>query len=217
MNNPNLLIFAAVVIVVWCLVIYFWPRLMLSAYKRALLTKGFGDGPIPINTLYTQPQELFANPLTAPSASDATASDATAPGVTASNSSPLTVGVNHDTLLAAGWLDLRQRAAGLARTRHEGPGRVRPLLQCAVYRSFEKHGFCLRRQTHHRYAGGRLPHYRAGLERAGSGWPEADRLAKQRRDRRRPHARRKRSDLPTAYALSKQIQLTPLSAWRPGQ
>jgi hypothetical protein len=25
------------------------------------------------------------------------------------------------------------------------------------------------------------------------------------------------SDLPTAYALSKQIQLTPLSHWQPGQ
>ena len=56
MNIQNLLIFGAVVVVVWCVVIYFWPRLMLSAYKRALLTKGFGDGPIPVNTLYTQPQ-----------------------------------------------------------------------------------------------------------------------------------------------------------------
>jgi hypothetical protein len=72
-------------------VIYFWPRLMLSAYKRALLTKGFGDGPIPVNTLYTQPQRLFAEPLAAQ---------------TASSLNPMTVGVNHDTLLTAGWLDL---------------------------------------------------------------------------------------------------------------
>ncbi len=91
MNIQNLLIFAAMVATVWCVVIYFWPRLMLSAYKRALLTKGFGDGPIPVNTLYTQPQRLFAEPLLAQ---------------TASSSNPMTVGVNHDTLLTAGWLDL---------------------------------------------------------------------------------------------------------------
>ncbi len=91
MNIENLLIFGAVVVVVWCVVIYFWPRLMLSAYKRALLTKGFGDGSIPLNTLHTQPQRLFAEPRAAQ---------------TASSSNPMTVGVNHDTLLTAGWLDL---------------------------------------------------------------------------------------------------------------
>jgi hypothetical protein len=93
MNIQNLLIFTAVVIVVWSLIIYFWPRLMLSIYKRAAFSKGFGDGPIPVNTLHTQPQELFAEPIKAQ---------------TASGSNVLTVGVNHDTLLTAGWLDLRQ-------------------------------------------------------------------------------------------------------------
>ena len=75
MNIQNLLIFGAVVIVVWCVVIYLWPRLMLSAYKRALLTKGFGDGPIPVNTLHTQPQKLFAEPLAAQTASSSKSSD----------------------------------------------------------------------------------------------------------------------------------------------
>ena len=93
MNIQNLLIFAAVAVVVWCVVIYSWPRLLLSAYKRAMLTKGFGEGPIPINELYTQPQRLFAEPLAAQ---------------TGSSINPLTVGVNHDTLLTVGWLDLRQ-------------------------------------------------------------------------------------------------------------
>jgi hypothetical protein len=93
MNIQSLLIFGAVVVVVWCLVIYSWPRLMLSVYKRAALGKGFGDGPIPVNTLHTQPLETFADPIAAQ---------------TASGSNPLTVGVNHDTLLTAGWLDLRQ-------------------------------------------------------------------------------------------------------------
>ena len=49
----HLLIFGSVMIAAWFLVIYFWPRMMLSVYKRALLVKGFGEGPIPINTLWT--------------------------------------------------------------------------------------------------------------------------------------------------------------------
>jgi hypothetical protein len=61
----HLLIFVAVAIPTWSVFIYFWPRLLLSAYKRAILVKGFGEGPVPINTLYTEPQKLFAEPLTA--------------------------------------------------------------------------------------------------------------------------------------------------------
>src|SRR5438876_8240610 len=34
---------------VWFLFIYFWPRMMLYVYKRAILVKGFGDGHIPVN------------------------------------------------------------------------------------------------------------------------------------------------------------------------
>ncbi len=89
----HLLLFAAVMIPTWSVFIYFWPRLLLSAYKRAILVKGFGDGPIPVNTLYTEPQKLFAEPLTSQ---------------TASSSNLMTVGVNHDTLATAGWLDLRK-------------------------------------------------------------------------------------------------------------
>jgi hypothetical protein len=88
----HLLIFVSIVIVVWFLFIYFWPRLMLSVYKRGILTKGGGDGPIPVNTLYTEPKGLFADPLHPP----------------ASASKLLTTGVNRDTLLTFGWLDLRK-------------------------------------------------------------------------------------------------------------
>ncbi len=88
----HLLIIGAVMIAVWCLVIYSWPRMLLSVYKRAILVKGFGDGPIPVNTLYTEPQALFADPLHPP----------------ASASKLGTTGVNHDTLITAGWLDLSQ-------------------------------------------------------------------------------------------------------------
>ncbi len=90
MNTEYMLIFIAIAGVVFFLVIYFWPRLLLSVFKRGLLRQGFGEGPAPINTLVTQPQALFADPLHAP---------ASAPKV-------FTTGVNHDTLLTAGWLDL---------------------------------------------------------------------------------------------------------------
>jgi len=95
--NQHLLIFGSVMIVAWALgsflLIYFWPHLVNNIYKRAILNQGFGNGPVPINTLYTEPQELFAEPLTAQSAS---------------GSNLMTVGVNHDTLPTVGWLDLSQ-------------------------------------------------------------------------------------------------------------
>ncbi len=89
-NMEHLLLFGAVMVASWFLFTYFWPRMLLSVYKRAILVKGFGDGPIPINTLYTEPQALFADPLHPP----------------ASASKLATTGVNHDTLTTAGWLDL---------------------------------------------------------------------------------------------------------------
>lgn len=91
MQYEHLLIFGGVCVATWFLVIYFWPRLLMYVYQRALLVRGFGDGPIPVNTLYTEPQKLFAEPLAAQSAS---------------SSNLMTVGVNHDTLLTGGWLDL---------------------------------------------------------------------------------------------------------------
>ena len=94
MTFEHLLIFCSVAVVAWFLFTYFWPRMLLSVYKRALLVKGFGDGPVPINTLYTEPQALFANPLNAP----------------ASGSNLMTTGVNRDTLATAGWLDLSKGA-----------------------------------------------------------------------------------------------------------
>ena len=59
----HVFIFGSVIVVAWFLVIYIWPRIILYVYKRAILVKGFGDGPIPVNTLYTEPQALFADPL----------------------------------------------------------------------------------------------------------------------------------------------------------
>ena len=93
----HLLIFGSVASVAWVigtlLLVYFWPHLVNNLYKKAILGQGFGEGPVPINTLYTEPQALFADPLHPP----------------ASASKLATTGVNHDTLLVVGWLDLSSR------------------------------------------------------------------------------------------------------------
>jgi hypothetical protein len=91
MKLEQLLVFGAVMVAAWFLAIYCWPRLLLSVFRRAILVKGFGDGPIPMNSLYVESQALFADPV----------------GATA-GSTLATTGVNRDTLMSAGWLDLRQ-------------------------------------------------------------------------------------------------------------
>ena len=90
MGIGNLLIFGGVCILAWLLIIRYWPLIILYMYKRAILVKGGDNGPIPINTLYTEPQTFFADPLHS----------------SASASKLWTTGVNHDTLATAGWLDL---------------------------------------------------------------------------------------------------------------
>jgi len=88
LRYEHLLIFGSIVVAVWFAVIYFLPCMVMSVFKRAILVTGFGEGPIPINTLYTQPQEQFADPLH-------------------SSGSRLTItGVNRDTIITIGWLDL---------------------------------------------------------------------------------------------------------------
>ena len=87
----DLLVFGSVAVVTLLLVTYFWPGMLMYAYKRAILVKGFGEGPIPVNTFYTEPQKLFAEPLGSQ---------------TASSSNLMTVGVNHDTLATVAWIDL---------------------------------------------------------------------------------------------------------------
>ena len=87
----HLLIVGFLAVAVWLLATYLYPRLMLTAYKRAILSKGVDSGPIPINTLYVQPEALFRDPL-AP----------LPPG----GSRLMSKGTNRDTLYVAGWLDL---------------------------------------------------------------------------------------------------------------
>jgi hypothetical protein len=96
MKHKHLLTFGSFMVVAWALgtflFIYFWPHIVLNHFKKAILNKGFGDGPIPVNTFYTEPQSLFADPL----------HTSLPPG----SSNLMTVGVNRDTLLTGGWLDL---------------------------------------------------------------------------------------------------------------
>ena len=193
----HLLIIGVVVVLVWCLFIYFWPRLLLSVFKRAVLVKGFGDGPIPVNTLYTQPQQTFAEPL-APQ--------------TASRSNLMTTGVNHDTLYMMGVLDLRNEPLVL----HV------PDMNDRYYSvQFTDPS----KNTDFAYVGKRTTGTQAGdYLITGSGWKgQAPGGMKQISSPNNSVILVGRvlvqsdSDLATAYDLSKQIQLTPLGGWQPSQ
>ena len=74
--------------IVWLLCvptfIYFWPRIAVNGFKRAILKRGFGGGPIPVNTLYAEPGISSASPT----------------------GSLMGTGTD-DVLYVAGWLDLK--------------------------------------------------------------------------------------------------------------
>ncbi|MCX6028416.1 MAG: DUF1254 domain-containing protein [Chloroflexi bacterium] len=192
----HLLLFGSFMVASWFLFTYFWPRMMLSVYKRAILVKGFGDGPIPVNTLYTEPQTLFADPLHAP----------------ASASKLATTGVNHDTLVTAGWLDLSK-----------GPQVLHVPDMAGRYYSVQFTDPS--NNTILAYVGKRTTGTQAGdYLVSGPGWkgqvpsgmtqissPNKSVLVLGR------VLVESDSDLSTAYDLSKQIQLTPLSGWQPSQ
>jgi hypothetical protein len=188
----HLLIFGGICVATWSLAIYFWPRMMLSIYKRGLLVKGFGDGPVPINTLYTQPQALFADPLHV----------SLPPG----SSNLMSYGTNRDTLYVVGWLDLRK-----------GPLILHVPDMDDRYYSVQFTDPS--KNTNFAYIGTRTTGTKAGdYVITGPGWKGAV-----------PHGMKQisspnnsvpvigrvfvenNSDLPTAYGLAKQIQLTTLN------
>jgi hypothetical protein len=195
-DMAQLLLFGSVMVAAWVLFTYFWPSLMLSVYKRAILVKGFGDGPVPINTLYTEPSAFFADPFSLP---------ASAPKVATS-------GVNRDTLLTLGWLDLSQ-----------GPQILHVPDMNDRYYSVQFTNPA--NNTNFAYVGKRATGTQAGdYLITGRGWngqapggltqissPNNSVLVIGR------VLVENDSDLSTAYDLSKQIYLTPLSGWQPGQ
>ena len=192
----HLLLFGSVMVAVWFLFTYFWPRMLLSVFKRAILAKGFGDGPIPVNTLYTEPQTLFADPLHAP----------------ASASKLATTGVNHDTLMTGGVLDLSK-----------GPQVLHVPDMAGRYYSVQFTDPS--KNTNFAYVGKRATGTQAGdYLVSGPGWngqvPSGMPQISSPNNSVLVFGRvlvESDSDLPAAYALTKQIQLTPLSQWKPGQ
>ncbi len=187
----HLLIFAAVMIPTWCVIIYFWPRLLLYAYQRAILVQGFGDGPVPINTLYTQPQALFADPfLSLP------------PG----SSNLMSYGTNRDTLYVVGWLNLSK-----------GPLILHVPDMAGRYYSVQFTDPS--NNTNFAYVGKRTTGTQAGDNLiTGPNWK--GQVPNAMSQISSPHNSvlllgrvfvENDSDLPTAYGLAKQIQLTPLN------
>jgi hypothetical protein len=190
MKYEHLLIFGGVCVATWFLVTYFWPRMMLYVYKRGILGQGFGDGPIPVNTLYTEPQMLFADPLHAP----------------ASASKLATTGVNRDTLYVVGWLDLSKGALVMHVPDMAG-------------RYYSVQFTDPSNNTNFAYVGKRTTGTEAGdYLITGPTWK--GQTPSGRTQVASPNNSvfvigrvfvENDSDLPTAYDLAKQIQLTPLS------
>ena len=196
MAYEHLLIFGSFMAVGWFLFIWFWPRMMLYAYKRAILVQGGGDGPIPVNTLYTEPQALFADPLHPP----------------ASASKLLTTGVNRDTLLTVGWWDLGK-----------GPQILHVPNMAGRYYSVQFTDPS--NNTNFAYVGKRTTGTEAGdYLITGPGWKGA--VPQGMAQISSPNNSvlvlgrvfvESDSDLSTAYALTKQIQVVPLTIRQPSQ
>jgi len=78
---------ALAAVIVWPLgtfvFVYLWPRITVGGFRRAILSRGFGGGPIPVNTLYAVPER---------------------PSDSASSGSLMAVGTD-DLLYIGGWLD----------------------------------------------------------------------------------------------------------------
>jgi hypothetical protein len=195
-HYEHLLLFGGVCVAAWFLVIYFWPRILLYVYKRAILVKGFGEGPIPVNTLYTEPQALFADPLHPP----------------ASGSNLMTTGVNHDTLPTVGCLDL-----------WKGPQILHVPDMASRYYSVQFTDPS--NNTNFAYVGKRTTGTETGdYLISGPGWkgdvPQGMAQISSPNNSVLVLGRtlvESDSDLPTAYGLASQIQLTPLSHWHTGQ
>ena len=194
MKHKHLLTFGSVMLVAWAfgtfLFVYFWPHIVYNHFERAIVDQGFGDGPIPVNTLYTEPQTLFADPLHAPGSASKLA----------------TTGVNHDTLLTAGWLDLSK-----------GPQVLHVPDMAGRYYSVQFTDPS--NNTNFAYVGTRTTGTKAGdYLITGPGWKGA--VPQGMKQISSPNNSvivigrvfvENDSDLPIAYDLAKQIQLTPLN------
>ncbi|HET8908093.1 MAG TPA: DUF1254 domain-containing protein [Ktedonobacterales bacterium] len=187
-GGSGLIGFVVVAVVVWGLgtfvFLYLWPTFTYSAYKRAIVQHGLGDGPVPVNTLYATPH------LSSPAAS---------------NASLLATGTD-DVLYVGGLLDLST-----------GPQVLHVPDMAGRYYSVQftdpSDG------TNFAYVGKRVTGTEAGEYLiSGPGWKGT--VPQGMAQIAAPtHAVlvvgrvlvESDSDLPTAYGLAQQIQLTPLS------
>ena len=187
----HLLTFAVTVLVVWAVgafaYIYFIPRIAYNRVQNTIVSgQGSGAPAVPINTLYTQP--TLATP---------------------SQSNSLESTENRDTLYTVGWLDLSQ-----------GPVVLHVPDMAGRYYAVQ---FTDPWGTDFAYVGRRATGTRAGdYLISGPGWhgtvpagitkqivaPNSTVLVIGRT------LVYSDSDLAVAYALAKQIQVTPLSQWQ---
>jgi hypothetical protein len=84
-----IIVLAATAVAVWVLgafvFIYFWPWITVNGFRRRFVEHGLGGGPIPVNTLYAVPDS---------------------PSRSASTSSVMATGTD-DVLYLGGWLDVK--------------------------------------------------------------------------------------------------------------
>ncbi|HWU47786.1 MAG TPA: DUF1254 domain-containing protein [Humibacter sp.] len=84
-----IVLLAVTAVLVWVfgafVFIYFWPRITVGGFKRIIVTRGLGGGPIPVNTLYAVPES---------------------PSQSASSGSVIATGAD-DVLYLGGWLDVK--------------------------------------------------------------------------------------------------------------
>jgi len=187
-GGSGLIGFVVVAVLVWgvgtVVFIYLWPTFAYSAYKRAIVQHGLGGGPIPVNTLYAVPTRVSPS---------------------ASNASLLATGTD-DVLYVGGLLDLSK-----------GPHVLHVPDMAARYYSVQftdpSDG------TDFAYVGTRTTGTEAGEYLiSGPGWkgtvPQGMAQIASPNNAVLVVGRvfvESDSDLPTAYGLAKQIQLTPLS------
>jgi hypothetical protein len=190
---------AVVAVIIWGIgtfvFLYFWPSITYSAYKRAVLQHGLGGGPVPVNTLYAAPK------LSSPSAS---------------NGSLLATGTN-EVLYVGGWLDLSKgsfilhvpdMADRYYSVQFTDPSDGADFAYVGTRTTGTQAGDYLITGPGWKgqLPGGKVPLGITQISSPGNSVLVVGRVFVES-DR----------DQPAAYALSKQIQLTPLNGWQPGQ
>ncbi|MDQ0209520.1 DUF1254 domain-containing protein [Arthrobacter bambusae] len=188
-NGDGIIPLVIAAVIVWALgapaFIYLWPRLTVNGYKRAILKHGFGEGPIPVNTLYAVP-------------------GTSSPSTATSRGSLMATGAD-DLLYVGGWLDLSK-----------GPQILHVPDMSGRY--FSVQFTDPSKSTNFAYVGKRTTGTEAGdYVLSGPGWkgtvPNGMTQISSPTHSALVIGRvfvESDSDLPTAYALAKQIRLAPL-------